>query len=47
MSKKIKIEGYVYKYDPIIRRRVVHVIIDGWAISLITGYKRKISERTK
>ena len=40
MSKEVK--GYVYAYDPIIKRRVVHVLIDGWAISLVTGHKRKV-----
>ena len=39
MIKKRKIEGYIYAFDPIIKRRVVHVIIDGWAISLVTGNK--------
>jgi len=39
---------YIYAYDPRIRRRVVHVVIDGHAISLVTGnkfrYKKKSSK---
>ncbi len=30
---------YITAYDPIIKRRVVYVVIDGWAISLVTGHK--------
>ncbi len=30
---------YIYAFDPIIRRRVVHVIKNGWAISMVTGNK--------
>ena len=40
MTKKV--EGYVYLYDPVIKRRVVHVVIDGWAVSLVTGRKVKM-----
>jgi len=30
---------YIYAYDPIIKWRVVHVVKNGWAISLATGNK--------
>ena len=43
-TKKI---SYVYAYDPIIGRRVVHVIINGWAISLVTGHRHKIRRKSK
>jgi len=33
---------YVYAYDPIIKRRVVYVVIGEWAISLATGHKFKL-----
>jgi hypothetical protein len=28
---------YIYAYDPIIKRRVPHIIVNGWAISMVTG----------
>ena len=46
MAKK-KIQGYIYAYDPIIQRRVVHVVVDGWAISLVTGHKFKYRKGKK
>jgi hypothetical protein len=30
---------YIYAYDPIIKRRVVHVVKNEWAISLVTGHQ--------
>jgi len=30
---------YIYAYDPIIKKRVVHIVKNGWAISLVTGNK--------
>jgi len=42
MTKKdTKKEKYLYAYDPIVRRRVVYVVINGWAISLLTKHKFK------
>ena len=36
---------FVYAYDPKIKRRVVHVVINGWAYSLVTGHKFKYKPR--
>ena len=33
----VKMPQYIYAYDPKIRKRVVHVIRDGYAVSLVTG----------
>jgi hypothetical protein len=30
---------YIYALDPSINRRVVHVITDGYAVSMVTGHK--------
>jgi hypothetical protein len=30
---------YIYAYDPKIGKRVVHVVKNGWAVSLVTGNK--------
>jgi hypothetical protein len=35
---------YIYAEDPTIKKRVVHVIKGGWAISIITGHKFKYEE---
>jgi len=32
---------YISAIDPIIKKRVLFVVIDGWAISMITGHKFK------
>ncbi len=32
---------YIYAFDPLIKRRVVHVVLNGWAVSLVTGHKFK------
>ncbi len=49
ISKKRKIKRnepiFVYAYDPILDRRVVHVIENGYAISLLTGRKFKIKTK--
>jgi len=45
MVRKKKVKEYIYAYDPIINRRVVHVVIDGLAISLVTGHKFKYRKR--
>ena len=34
----------VYAFDPLIKRRVVHVVIGDYAISLVTGHKFKIKK---
>lgn len=31
--------NYIYAFDPIIKKRVVHAIVAGWAISMVTGHK--------
>lgn len=36
---------FIYAYDPIIRKRVPHVVRNGWAISLVTGNKFRYSAR--
>jgi len=30
---------YITAYDPIIKKRVVHIVEGGWAISLVTGHR--------
>ena len=42
--KKGIVKGYVYDYDPRLRRKVVFVVIDSWAFSLATGYRRRWKE---
>jgi len=32
---------YISAIDPIIRKRVLFVLIDGWAVSMISGYRFK------
>lgn len=39
MVRRKAVKQYIYAYDPIIKKRVVHVVINGWAISLVTGHK--------
>ena len=29
----------IYAYDPIVRKRVVHVVKAGWAISVVSGHR--------
>jgi len=44
MGYGMNIEGrkrYISAIDPIIRRRVLFIVINGWAISLITGHRFK------
>ena len=36
---------YISAYDPIIKQRVVHKVIKGWAISLLTGRKFKYGNK--
>jgi len=38
---------YIYAFDPIIGKRVVHVVINGYAISLVTGNKFKYIPRKR
>ncbi len=38
---------FIYAYDPKIRRRVVHVVVNGKAISLITGNSFKYNPKKK
>lgn len=35
---------YVFAFDPKIGRRVTHVVLDGYAISMVTGHKFKIGK---
>jgi len=37
----------IYAYDPIVRKRVVHVVKDGWAISVVSGHKFKYEVNEK
>ena len=30
---------YIYAYDPKVKMRTVHAVINGWAVSLVTGDK--------
>jgi len=30
---------YIYAFDPTIRKRIVHVVKDGQAISMVTGHQ--------
>ncbi len=40
-----KKKTFIYAYDPKIKRRVVHVVSNGFAISLVTGNKFKYSPK--
>jgi len=37
----MKEKQYISAIDPIINKRVLFIVVDGWAISLITGHKFK------
>lgn len=41
--KKSKSVKYIYAFDPVIKKRVVHVVKNGYAISLVTRHKFKYS----
>jgi len=41
MKQEKPMAKYIYAYDPIIRKRVVHVVKGGYAISMVTGHKFK------
>lgn len=41
----MKREKYIYAFDPIINRRVVHLVKNRIAISLVTGHKFKVKKR--
>jgi len=32
---------YIYAYDPVIKKRVPHLVVNGWAISLVSGNRFK------
>lgn len=34
---------YIFAYDPIIKKRVPHLVINGWAVSLVTKHKFRYS----
>lgn len=38
---------YVYALDPKVNRRVVHVIINGWAISMVTGHRFRYDDKSE
>lgn len=40
-------DKYIYAFDPIIERRVVHLVKNRTAISLVTGHKFKVKKRKK
>jgi len=42
MAKKTK---YITAFDRIIKKRVLFIVKNGWAISVITGYKFKYKGR--
>lgn len=44
-KEKIGISGYIYAYDPVVKKRVVHVVKRGWAISMVTGNKFRYVEK--
>ena len=35
----IDVPKYICAYDPTIKRRVIHIVINEWAISLVTRHK--------
>lgn len=41
MKRRKTKREYIYAFDPIIKRRVPHVVRGGYAISLVTGNKFK------
>lgn len=43
-KKEIK---FFYAYDPIIRRRVPHALIQGYLVSMVTGNKLKYKDERK
>lgn len=38
-KKEIPMPNYIFAYDPKIKRRVVHTVKGGMAISLVTGHR--------
>jgi hypothetical protein len=38
---------YITAYDPSIRKRVLFIVKNDWAISVVTGYKFKYKPRRK
>lgn len=42
--KLVKTPKYITAYDPKIKRRVVHVVRNGVAVSLVTGNKFRYSK---
>lgn len=38
---------FVYAYEPFIKRRVVYVIVNDYAISLLTKHKFKLTDKIK
>lgn len=37
-TKEMK-EKYIFAFDPTIKKRVLFIVKNGWAISVITGYR--------
>ena len=46
-NTRVKSKRFVYAYDPVIGRRVVHVVVGEWAVSLATGHKFKLTSEIK
>jgi len=38
---------YIYAYDPVVKKRVVHVVKNGWAISMVTGNRFRYVENRR
>lgn len=36
---------YIYAYDPIVKKRVLHIVYKGIAVSLISGNKFRYKKR--
>jgi len=42
MKRPTTSKKYIYAFDPKIKRRVVHIVVNKEAISLVTGHKFKL-----
>lgn len=39
IKELIDMARYIFAYDPTIKRRVTFIVENGWAISMVTGYR--------
>ncbi len=46
-KEKYMTERYITAFDPTINRRVLFIVRNGWAISVITGYKFRYRPRRR